>query len=175
VVDPSAWAKLSNIFSCFSSGIPIPVSFMVNRSFMVSSDSSRESTRTNTSPLCVNFRAFPVRFTMTCLSRPGSPTTLSGMPGGKNEINSNPFFWAFMAKVPDRSSIRNLKLKGMLSNSSLPASIFEKSRILLMMSSSELTSLLMVTTRFRWSSLSLTSSSKNSTIPIIPFIGVRIS
>ena len=174
VVDPSAWEKLSNILSCFSFGIPIPVSWTQNRNLTSWPRSLKESAQINISPSWVNFKAFPVRLIRICLNLPGSPMSFSWASGGRKEINSNPFFWAVIANVEDKSSNNDLKLKGILSSSSLPASILEKSRMLLITASRASASLLIVVARFFWLSSSPVSRI-NSVIPIIPFMGVRIS
>jgi len=77
----------------------------------------------------VNFVALPTRLTRIWLSRPGSPRTASGTSGATEWVSSRPFSSTCKASVLSVSPRVSRRLKGTDSNSSQPASIFEKSRM----------------------------------------------
>ena len=93
-------------------------------------------TRTDTPPSSVNFSALATRFTSTCRSRPGSPRTTAGTSGWIAHASSRPLACARSASRSRLSSIVVARSNSMDSSSSWPASIFEKSRMSLMMVSS---------------------------------------
>src|ERR1022692_1265926 len=90
-----------------------------------------------TSPCPVNLIASPTRLTIISRSRVGSATTSSGTSGRMSQVSSRPFWWARKARVLMAGTKLSRSLNSMESSSSLPASILEKSRISLMMVSSE--------------------------------------
>ena len=74
----------------------------------------------------------------TCPSRSGSPTSARGASGSAQNRTSIPSFsWALTVIRLARLSSTSSRLKGTASISSLPASILEKSRMSLMIPSSE--------------------------------------
>ena len=95
--------------------------------------SSRESTeiRTTTSPCSVNLIALPTRLTSTCRSRVGSPITRSGTAGSTRRTISSPRLWADTASDFRMPATESRRPNSTCSMSSLPASILEKSRMLL--------------------------------------------
>ncbi len=127
-----------------------------------------------TSPCAVNLIAFPIRLVIICRSRPGSPRNNAGTSGSIRQAISRPFLYACTASTSVMSSRVMRRSKSSVSNSNFPASILEKSRISLMIASSESPLFLMV---FAYSSCSEVNSVSNSrpVMPITPFIGVRIS
>jgi hypothetical protein len=126
-VVPSAWRKASKITSCCSGAIPIPVS----STSKATRPSRAGRTRSETPPRSVNFTAFESRFFSTCWRRCGSVWIVS-TPGSRVRLRSSLFCWASGWKVPLRSSMS--RRSGTVSGrtSSLPASIFERSRMSLM-------------------------------------------
>ncbi len=67
--------------------------------------------------------------------RPGSPKTRAGAPGEMLALRSISFAAALGASISATLSTRVGRSKPVISKSSFPASIFEKSRMSLMMSS----------------------------------------
>ena len=88
--------------------------------------------------------------------------------------SSMPFWCARCANRSMTSSTTWRMSRSCASRRSLPASIFEKSRMSLMMASSASAELWMVAAKRRWRGSSFESSS-SSVMPSTPFIGVRIS
>ena len=122
----------------------------------------------------VNLIALPTRLTRTCRSRPASPIKASGTSGVALQASSSPLEWARSARAWSVSSSASRREKGMGSRLSLPASILEKSRMSLMTLRRESAELL---TRLRYSRCRGVSSVSraSSVMPMMPFIGVRIS
>ena len=174
VVEPSAWVKGSKIERILDSGMPMPVSRTPNRRRTSFSPPPDWSTLTTTSPSWVNLMALPTRFVRICRKRPASPIIQSGTSGEMSLASSSPFSWARSARVLSRSPTVSRSENGVGSRSSLPASIFEKSRMSLMMVNSESAE---EATRPRDSRCSAESSvpSNRSVSPMMPFMGVRIS
>ena len=81
-VEPSAWVKASKIARCLSSGMPMPVSLTekcnVTASAVVAFGFDH---RPQFPPASVNLSALPIRFTITCRSRVGSPISAAGTSG----------------------------------------------------------------------------------------------
>ena len=78
VVELSACVKLSNIFSCFSFGIPTPVSETEKYKTILPSFFSFKFTLITISPCSVNFMALPTRLTSIWRSLTGSPEIYTG-------------------------------------------------------------------------------------------------
>ena len=118
--------------------------------------------------------ALPTKFTITWRRRPGSPRTRSGTSGATRNNNSSCFWCARIAKAFMVSRSMESSEKSITSTPILPDSILEKSRISLMIfnsaSADDLTRLMYS----RCSALSSVSSAK-VVMPMMPFIGVRIS
>ena len=93
---------------------------------------------------------------------------------GTSEANSIFFSRARSARSSTASSTVLRRSKSRISNSSFPASIFEKSRMSLMMVRSDSALEHMVCAKSRCSAFSSVSSS-SPVMPITPFMGVRIS
>ena len=159
---------------CFSSGMPIPVSCTEKHSRASRAVCNSAPTRTATSPCSVNLMALPIRLTSTCLRRTGSPTSSSGTLGSNKHFSFRPFCRAWKLSPFTISATHSRKLNSTFSSSTFPASIFEKSRMSLMIAIRELAE---APTMPRYSRCSgLTGVSRSScAIPIIPFIGVLIS
>src|SRR6266566_5098057 len=154
--------------------MPMPVS--ETRRWTVTPASLRSSTlmRAMISPTSVNLIAFPTRFTSTWRSRPTSPTRMSGTSGSISRVRLRLFSCAHWQSIFRVSPMAPRTSKVTSSRSSLPASIFAKSRMPLMTLSSVSAE---VRTISRWSRTAGGSSaaSASAVIPMIPFIGVRIS
>ncbi len=136
VVEPSSWANDSKTCCCLRGEIPIPVSITSNVTCSNSPWSGTDVTFSSTRPFSVNLMALPRRLVSTCLSRAGSPSTLIEAPSGTMWLSRNPFWSARPARLSVISATNEFRLNGLVSRASLPASIFEKSRISLMMSRS---------------------------------------
>ncbi len=135
VVEPSAWEKCSKIF-CWASGeMPTPVSSTLIRT-RICAPSGSAWARTTTSPWRVNLMALCSRLAITWRSRKGSPCMRSAVAGGLTWLaSSRPFSAAGWANMATLSSTSSPSSKSMRSSSMWPASIFEKSRMSLMMPS----------------------------------------
>ncbi len=151
--------------------MPIPVSMTSNLSPPAVPG---ELTRTTTSPASVNLMALPARLISTCRRRMGSPRTAAGTAGSSSQRSSSPLARARTPKISIVSSMISRRAKSICSSSSLPASIFEKSRMSLMICSRPSAERVMVSARRRWRGESSVPC-RSSDIPITPFIGVRIS
>ena len=136
-IELSSWEKASKIDPSLSLGMPMPVSSTVNCTALGPLGSAARLSRSTTSPCSVNLIALPIRFTRIWRSRPGSPRTDSGTSASMSHTNSSPFSWARTASVLSVSPTVRPRLKGMVSISSLPASILEKSRMSLITLSSD--------------------------------------
>ncbi len=152
----------------------MPVSETSKRTTAESSPSSSSLTTRATSPSSVNFTALPRRLTRTCLMRPGSPLRAVGTSGFTRLAISKPFAWALSARSPTDSSTAALRSKSITSKSILPASIFEKSRMSLMMVS-RLSAEDRTVSAYSLCSSSRSVSSSSPVMPMTPFMGVRIS
>jgi len=135
VVDPSACVNDSKMLPSLSGGMPMPVSATEKHSPTSFSPSVSRSTRNSTSPRCVNLIALPIRFTTTCRSLPGSPTSSSGTSWAMRHTSSRPFSCARTAKLLTAASTADRNPKSVRSIEKRPASSFEKSNTSLMMSS----------------------------------------
>ena len=93
------------------------------------SERSCRSTDIVTFPSSVNLSAFPTRFTSTCLSRAGSPTTHSGISDAIRQLIPTFLSRARKENICCTSSMICAGRNSSDANSSLPASILEKSKI----------------------------------------------
>ena len=132
VDDPSTWVNWSKIRSSCSAGIPIPVSVTTMPRCTSPSGSAAPSTSSRTWPRGVNLIAFPTRLTRTWRSRPGSPTA-RGRSGATRTISSRSFSLAAPERSSPTSSAAAVTSNGVASRCRRPASIFETSRMSLMM------------------------------------------
>ena len=177
VVEASAWVNAPKTCASFSGGMPTPVSSMLNRSAHRcggGASGGSPETRTQTLPSCVNFTALERRLTSTCRTRVTSPTMAIGAPSSITYASSIPFCAAGCATRSNASSTHRRTSIGASSTSSIPASIFEKSRMSLMMVSKASPEDRIVSTNPDCSASSGVSASR-LVIPITPFMGVRIS
>ncbi len=129
VVAASTCVNSSKSSPILSPGIPMPVSRTEKRNMTPPSLEYSTVTPTVTSPASVNLIAFPVRLVRICRNRPGSPRSNSGTSVDIPQNNSSPFSCACTASVAAKSSSSLCRSKSRISKSSLPASIFEKSRM----------------------------------------------
>jgi hypothetical protein len=154
VVEVSAWEKASKIRPCFSAGMPTPVSCTLNWMDIRSMVGGRLDDDADAA-LEVNLMPLEIRLIRTWRSRCGSPTRLSGTSGATCDVSSRSFSAARCCRVRTARATQSRRLKSMCSKSSLPASIFEKSRMSLMMPRRALAELF---TRVRYSRCSSSSS-----------------
>ena len=174
LVELSAWVKESKILAWTSGAMPMPVSSTAKYSRGVVSPSACTRIRITTSPFSVNLMALPTRLTKSCRTRTGSPCTLAGRSIGRSLIKSSPFSCARPASIAAMSSTSSRGSNKVISNSSRPASILEKSRISLMVASRAQPELwIRLANRSCWGFRAVPSS--RSAIPSTPFRGVRIS
>ena len=178
VVDVSACVNASKMWSSLSGGTPMPVSRTDTRSTTLlgspSCGSGSRSTRMTTSPWGVNLSALLVRFISTCRSRPGSPCKRTGTASSTKPTSSTPRRLASSDSVSSTASMTRRTSKSISSRSSLPASIFEKSRTSFSTAIRLAAHARARSRKSRRSSASVVSSA-SSVIPKMPFIGVRIS
>ena len=133
----SACVKGSNSRASSSASMPMPVSLTSTRRHRAARRSrARRSTRTTTSPRSVNLTALPTRFVSTWRRRRGRRARRRARRRRSQAVSSSP--WRAPAgraarRCPRRARARS---KSCSSSSSLPASIFEKSRMSLMTPSS---------------------------------------
>ena len=152
----------------------MPVSVMSKRTVTSSPESAASFARRTTSPACVNLMELPSRLVRIWRSLPGSPRTTTGRSWWMRHAISTPLDWARSASRSATSSIAVRRTKSIVSRCILPDSTFEKSRMSLMMVSSESADL---NTSSAYSRCSVVSSvsRRSSVMPTTPFIGVRIS
>ena len=153
--------------------MPMPVSRTSARSHSEPSRAIGRIART-TSPSSVNLTALPTRLLRICRSRTGSPRIWRGRSSERSHITSSDFSCAGAAISWMTSSASWQIETGIRSSVSLPASIFEKSRMSLMITRSASPERWTVSASCRcWPVRRV--ASRSSDIPITPFIGVRIS
>ena len=154
--------------------MPMPVSDTSKRSTTPSSPASSRRTCSAMAPRRVNLTAFDRRLARTCRSSRPSPTSASGTSGSTrcDSLTSLPCRRGAndFTRVSRRSRSRN----AWGSTTSLPASIFEKSRMSLMMSSSASADSRRASRCSRCPAVRSVSPS-SSVMPMTPFRGVRIS
>ena len=132
VVDESAWAKALNNRSWSSSAMPMPVSITSKCSATRSEFWWRTLTRITTSPSEVNFTALAPKLSRTCRILVPSPSSAVGTSGWTSTRSSIPLACAVLARIRPTSSTTLGTSSADSSISSFPASIFEKSRMSLM-------------------------------------------
>ena len=174
VVDRSAWVKASKSPAWASGAMPAPVSVTSTCSSTPSPSLRSTRARIATSPCSVNFTALEPRLVRTWPRRVGSPRRNSGTSGWQETTSSRSFSWAGPLSTAAVCSKTLRTSKSTSSSSSLPDSIFDRSRMSLMIASSDSPALCTpAASRCWWSSSSVRSSS--SLRPMTPFMGVRIS
>ncbi|MNR39354.1 hypothetical protein D3C85_1575610 [compost metagenome] len=119
----------------------MPLSLTPMRSLTLSPTCSSNWMLTVTSPRSVNLMALPTRLVSTCPSRSGSPTRLCGTAGLHSNNSSSPLSAAFCPTSDDTFSSTSSSRKLTVSSSMRSASTLEKSRMSLMMPSSEVPAL----------------------------------
>ena len=175
IVEPSTWEKGSNMSAWASGTTPIPVSLTSKRRSTNFPTSSAISTRITDSPCSVNLIALPMRFIRIWRNRMASPLSEMGTSFPIRYATSSPLLRARSANSSTtRSATSSFRSKLTVSSSSFSASIFEKSRMLLITLRSTSPELCTISTNLRCLSLKLVSES-NSVMPKTPFIGVRSS
>jgi len=170
----SAWVKLSNILPRFFGEMPMPVSITSMRSNARASSCCTVEILSSTLPLSVNLMALPTRLISTCCRCKGSPRKANPVSGLKRTERLTPFFSTCgrnISSVPLTSLCRS---KSVFSETSLPLSIFDRSRMLSINFSSNCADCFRVLTSVFCSSSSRVLISR-SLAPITPLSGVRIS
>ena len=152
----------------------MPVSATSKRSVTASAAGSCRRTRSAIVPRSVNLIAFDSRLASTCRSRRASPTSASGTSAATSLVISTAFPPRRGASDFTRLSSRPRRRNGFCSLTSLPASIFEKSRMSLMTSSRASADSRMAS---RWPLCAGVRpvSPSSSAVPITALSGVRIS
>ena len=173
VLEASACSNSSKSLGSISEGMPHPVSSTSNRSSTRSLCSSSCRARRHTLPRDVNLTPLPAKLSSAWRNRVGSPRSQRGTPSVATSMLSplRSACSAISERVWSRTASR---AKSVCSSARRPASIFDKSRMSLMMES-----------RCRAASLILLSRSPCSIVgdarcnrwvrPRMAFIGVRIS
>ncbi len=163
--------------SIFSS-MPMPLSCTENSTQEFSSSCASMRARTDTSPIHTspleNLMALLSRLIKIWRRRNASPCSSCGICGSTNRVRSTCFFNVTRSSRIQHFSTTSSTEKGVGDSSSLPASILEKSRMSLMMPSrlcadSRAVSAISICCPLRLVCIS------TSSMPITPFIGVRIS
>ena len=129
VVDTSAWVNGAKMLSAASAAIPTPVSVTWKASRIRPGAAGAVPTSTVTCPAGVNFTALDSRLTRICRNRTGSPSTVTGVSGANSAASASLFSSAFGAMMPTASSTHATRSKGMISRSSRPDSILDRSRM----------------------------------------------
>ena len=129
----SAWEKDLNNRACCSSFMPIPLSRTSKCIVTRSSDRADCLISTTTAPFSVNLMALPARLIRIWPRRVGSPSSVSGNPGSRWKTSSSFLSWQRTMQMVDRLSSTPFSENGTFSNSSLPDSSLEKSRMSSMM------------------------------------------
>jgi len=174
VVEESACEKDWNSRKRLSSAMPMPVSRTVKRRPVLPAGASACSTATWISPSWVNFTALLLRLTTIWRRRTGSPRSRRGTPGATSSTTSRPLRWASRMIRSTASSSSLCRSKSMHSRLSLPASILEKSRMSFTRLSSTSAEKRTCSAYSRCST-SRPGSSSSSVMPVMVWIGVRIS
>ena len=139
VVEPSAWMNAPKMPILLVGGdADAGVADAEAQRDAIAGRGARPSTDSRTSPCSVNLTALPSRLTSTWRSRPASPTHGRPAPAGRRRGRAQALALGGQAR-PRRASTRAAarSSNGDASSSSLPASIFEKSRMSLIRSSSD--------------------------------------
>ena len=154
--------------------MPTPVSETAKCSIASPGSLRSLATRTTISPRSVNLTALLTRLAITWRRRRASPIRASGMVGGTWLISSTPFSLARTLKGRRALTTASRRLNSTGDSSSFRASIFEKSRMSLMTLRSVSADSRAITRYSRCSSASGVCRVR-SVMPMMPFIGVRIS
>src|SRR5258706_8936164 len=112
--------------------MPIPASFTLKMREALSAVSLAELMLTATSTEGVNLMALSIKLFSTWLRLTESPTKNTGTFSAQEAVSLIFFFKALRENIEREFSIISLRQKGVLSMVILPASIFERSRISLM-------------------------------------------
>ena len=176
VVDSSAWRKRSKSCGSLSGGMPIPVSTTSTSKCgpLCSASGGRTLRCTRTSPVGVNFTAFPIRLKRIWRNRSGSPINRGGTFGSTSAMSSSPAEYARIASASETSRTRLRGSKGIRSRTIRCASIFDKSRMSPISAPRISAELAIAWTQSRCSSSSRVPR-KSSVMPTTPVKGVRSS
>ena len=171
---PLSCVNFSNTSGIWSAGMPMPVSRIVNWRSTLWLPRLRTAASRLIRPRSVNLRALPTRLISTWRRRPASARTRDGKAASV-EVSSV----RCLPAASGRSSVSTsaTSAAGSIhdgSRSSRPASIFDRSRMSLMISSSACADSRARSTLARCGCVS-DSSRTRSSMPMIPFMGVRIS
>ncbi|CFP59841.1 Uncharacterised protein [Bordetella pertussis] len=154
--------------------MPQPVSLTLNCT-CAASPSGRAVTARTTWPSVVNLMALPTRFESTCFMRKGSINTSSTPTMSVFNTSSMPFWRANPSKTRIAPSGRTRSAVRTGARSNFPASIFAMSRMSPISSSRLRAESYATWMDWRSGSWSVGRSSASSSMPMIAFIGVRIS
>ena len=154
--------------------MPTPVSRTVRPRQSADRRSATSRAARLTSPAAVNLIALPSRLRQIWRIRPGSPRSPVGTSGSISSRSARPLSRARGATMAITRSRTVLRSKSMLSSSSRPASIRDRSRMSLMIVSRDSAESSTAAPNSRCSSDSGVSSSSR-VMPMTPFIGSRIS
>ena len=152
----------------------MPVSLIANSNRIFSCVCSRTFTCTFTLPFCVNLIALPVRLMITCVRRMWSPTTTSGTSSSQVKDNSRFCSFALPVSITITDCKVSRTLKVCASIAIMPASIFDISRMSLMLVSRFSPADFMVFTNSFSSAPSFLLDNRSEK-PMMAFMGVRIS
>ncbi len=152
----------------------MPVSATVTRSSGSPSADGSIASVARTLPVAVNLTALPSRLSSIWRQRDGSSRICPGRSAGTSHTSSSPLACADGATTSMASCSASRGSKSTASSVSLPASIFEKSRMSLMIVTRLSADRWICSAYSRCSEASGVSSSR-LTVPMTPFIGVRIS
>jgi len=153
--------------------MPIPLSFTLNCNTRLGSGLTMLMVNSMV-PLLVNLMLLLMRLSRICLILSGSPNKYGGMLGSMWMLKLSPLLLSCTINKLRRDWQLSLREKSIFSSSSLPASIFEKSRMSLMMDNRASPESCMVLTYCSWVSDSFVSP-RISAMPMMPLSGVRIS
>ena len=174
VIEPSACVNAVNSPLSCSFVMPIPVSMTLNESFTLLPITCSSFIWSVMLPLSVNLVALLIRFVKICERRSGSPINTSGISGSISTISSIGLCAIRTTANVVTSLITCCKISCVISNSCFLASIFEKSKMLLIILNSDVAAWLILSTNPCWRSSSCVSWIKCA-MPIMAFIGVLIS
>ena len=174
VVEPSPWVKGEKSAWSRSGGMPMPVSRTSKRSVALSPSAAGEGDPDGDLAPLGELDGVADEVESICRSRPGSPRREGGTSASTRQTSSRPFSCALGASSSTTSSTVVGRSKSRISSSSLPASIFEKSRMSLM-SDSRASPLFRTISAYSRCSAVRSVSSRSPVMPMMPFIGVRIS
>ena len=176
-IDASPCSNEPNILSKYSGSMPHPVSSTANRSHSrpSSPSSNRSMSSVTRPPSGVNLNALPMRLYTTWFNRKGSPTTLSGTLPSTTVSKATPRSAAWVRNTAASEPMNVARSNASYLISILPLSILLMSSMSLISDSRCSEDSVTFSKHSRTLASSPILSSAMAVMPMMPFMGVRIS